>query len=335
MSERASRPAPNEGDSYSTRERVAGAFIIIALLLLIGALAFSSQVAFLLADTFTLHAELDTAEGISDDAVVEFNGVEIGQVTNIELTPSRRIVLTMKIREKFHDIVRQGSVAKVNHLAILGDVAIAISRGDPEQPVLEDGATIPVKEIPALGALLSRLAPAVDDVVATADHARAVVEAVDPEAVKQITNDLRVAIDDIRQILAQINSGEGAIGRLFNDEELAADIAASVDKLVTVLELAQARLRGMQPLIENVTAGTEDLAALLDEATKLINELGIAVDSFTSTQGGAIGGLLLEARSALDEAEKTLRAIRNTWPFSGNAPEQSPVEPVPPQPPAD
>ena len=40
------------------------------------------------------------------------------------LTPERRITLTMKIREEFHDIVRQGSVAKVNHLAILGDIGI-------------------------------------------------------------------------------------------------------------------------------------------------------------------------------------------------------------------
>ncbi|HEX7047654.1 MAG TPA: MlaD family protein [Gammaproteobacteria bacterium] len=266
---------------------------------------------------------------------MKFNGVEIGKVTSIELTPERRITLTMKIREEFHDIVRQGSVAKVNHLAILGDIAIEITRGDPQLPRLEDGATIPVKETPALGALLSRLAPAVDDVVATADHARAVVEAVDPQAVTQITNDLRVAVAGVREILEQINSGKGTIGRLFNDEQLAADITAAIANLDDVLKQAEARLREIQPLIDNVTAGTEEMDALLDEATRLLNELGVAVDSFTSSHGGAIGGLLLEARSALDEAEKTLRAIRNTWPFSGNAPEEAPVEAVPPQPPAD
>lgn len=326
---------PSEHDTYGARERLAGAFIIVALLLLIGALAFSSQVAFLLADTFTLHAELDTAEGISDDAVVKFNGMEIGKVTSIELTPERRIALTMKIREEFHDIVRQGSVAKVNHLAILGDIAITISRGDPQLPMLEDGARIPVEETPPLGEVLARLAPAVDDVVATADHARAVVEAVDPQVVTQITDGLRVAVADVHEIVERINSGTGTISRLFSDEELAADIAAAIANLDGVLKQAEARLRDVQPLLDNVTAGTAEMDILLDEATRLLNELGVAVDSFSSSQGGAISSLLLEARSTLDEAEKTLSAIRHTWPFSGNAPEEAPVEAVPPQPPAD
>lgn len=326
---------PGERDTYSARERLAGAFIIIAVLLLVAALAFSSQVAFLFADTFTLHARLDTAEGISDDASVKFNGIEIGQVTGLELTPERHILLTMKIREEYHDIVRQDSVAKVNHLAVLGDVAVTISRGDPQLPPLEDGAYVSVEETPPLGELLASLAPAVDDVIATADHARAVVEAVDPQAVTQMTEDLRLAVADIRQLVEKINSGQGTVGRLFNDEEFAADIAAVTARLAGVLEQAEARLRGVQPLIENVTAGTEELDVLLDEATKLVGELGAAVDAFAGSQGDAIGSVLLEARSTLNEAEKTLRAIRNTWPFSGNAPEDAPVEAVPPQPPAD
>ncbi|HEX6928613.1 MAG TPA: MlaD family protein [Gammaproteobacteria bacterium] len=320
---------------YTTGERLAGAFIIVAILLLISALAFSSQVAFLFADTFTLHAEIETAEGVSDDAIVKFKGIEIGQVTDVELTPARRVALTMKIREKYHDIIRQDSVATLNHLAILGDVTIDITRGDPGLPPLEDGATIPVRETPPLDVLLARLAPMVEDVTATAEHARAVVEAVDPAAVKQITDDLGIAVADIRHVMERINSGKGTIGRLLSDEDLAADIADSADKLAESLELAQARLRGVQPLIETATARTEEMAELLDEATGLVTGLGEAVDSFTASQGGAIGSLLLEARSALDEAEKTLHAIHSTWPFSGEAPHDEALEPVPPQPPAD
>lgn len=335
MKQREAELADVHGENYSVRERLAGAFIIAAILLLIGALAFSSQVAFLLADTFTLHAELDTAEGISDDAVVKFKGIDIGKVTALELTPERRVMLTMKIREKYHDIVRQDSVASVNHLTLLGDLAITISRGDPDLPVLDDGARIAVEETPPLDVLLARLAPAVTDVAATADHARAVVEAVDPQVVKQITRDVRVAVADIRSLVERTNSGKGTLGRLFTDEQLAADIAASADALNKALQLARERLRGLEPLIGNATARTEEMAELLDEATGLVSSLGVTVDSFSASQGGALGGLLLEARSALDEAEKTLRAIRNTWPFSGNAPQDRTIEPLPPQPPAN
>lgn len=330
-----SRPPVARDETYSARERLAGAFIIVAILLLIGALAFSSQVAFLLADTFTLHAEIETAEGVSEDAVVKFNGIEIGKVTNLELTPERRVALTMKIREEYHDIVRQDSLAKLNRLAILGDVTLDIIRGDPQLPPLEDGASIPVEESPTLDTLLSRLAPIMEDVTATADHAREIVEAVDPEVIRQMTEDLRVAVTGIRQLLERINSGKGTIGRLFNDKALAADIASSVDGLNATLELVQARLRDMQPLIRNATARTDEIAVLLDETTRLVEELGDVVNSFSSAQGDAVGELLFEARSALNEAGKTLRAIRNTWPFSGNAAEDEAVDALPPQPPAD
>src|SRR5690606_4308245 len=264
-----------------------------------------------------------------------FNGIEIGKVTDLSLTPERRVALTLKIHEEFHDIVRQDSIARVNRLALLGDVTIDITRGDPELPPLEDGAAIPVEETPTLDGLLARLAPVVDDITAAADHARAVVQAIDPETVRQMTEDLRVAVGDIRGLVMRINSGKGTVGRLFNDEQMAADIAAVATSLNETLQAVQARLHDMQPLLASATARTDEMEALLDETTQLVNQLGVAVESSSSAQGGALGGVLLEARSALDEAGKTLHAIRNTWPFSGKTPEAEPLETVPPQPPAD
>lgn len=335
MKQREAEAEHVKGPAYSRRERIAGAFILLAILLLAGGLAFSAQVAFLLADTFTLYARISTAEGVSDEAKIRFNGVDIGQVTSVELTPERNVLLTMKIREAFHDVIRQGSVAHLNRLAVLGDVTIEITRGNPELPVLEDGSFIPVKETPTLDTMLSRLAPAVDDIVATADHARRVVEAVKPEAIAEISAGLRDAIDQLNAITSRISAGEGTIGRLLHDEQLAADIAASAKRLAEALRLAEERLRELEPLISNTTARTEEMKELIDTATGVVNQLGGAIDSLDAS-GGVLSGVLLEARSALDEAEQTLRAIRHTWPFSGNAAKEDDApEAVPPQPPTN
>lgn len=335
MKQREAELAHVEGPAYSVHERLAGVFVIVAVLLLIGAIAFSSQVAFLLADTFRLHLEVETAEGVSTDSVVKYAGIEIGKVTDIELTPERRISLTLEIREEYHDLVRKDSTAVLNRLAILGDVTIDITRGDPQLPMLEDGALIPVTETPTFDTLISRLAPAVDDIVTTTDQVSAIVEAIEPESVAQIADDLRVAIGDVRKLTGRIGDGEGTVGRLFNDEQLAADATASVAQLTDVLKLTEARLRELQPVLENAAARTAEMEALLAETTALVDTLDGAVESFNADQHGAISGVLLEARSALDEAEKTLEAIRSTWPFSSNAPEERPVETLPPQPPAD
>lgn len=335
MKQREAERANVEGAEYSPRERLAGAFIIGAILLLIGAIAFSSQVTFLLSDTFTLHAEIDTAEDVSTDARVNFLGIEIGRVTDVRLTPDQRVMLTLKIREKYHDLVREDSIAELNRLALLGDVSIDITHGDPGKPPIADGASILVRETPPPDALLSRLAPVVDDIAATTDRVHAIVAAVDPAEVNRIVADARLAVGDMRDLADRINTGEGTVGRLLNDEKLAADVAAGAGELVDTLKLAEARLKDLQPVIDNTAARTREMEALIAEGTALVDSMGELVDSIGAEQGRAISGVLLETRSALDEAEKTLRAIRNTWPFSSNAPETDPPQPVPPQPPAD
>lgn len=335
MKQREAELAHVEGPAYSARERLAGAFIIAAVLLLVAALAFSSQIAFLLADTFELHAEIDTAEGVSTDSVVKYAGIEIGKVTAVELAPDGRISLTLKIREKYHDLVRKDSTAVLNRLALLGDVTVNITRGDRRAPPLADGALIPVRETPTLDTLISRLAPAVDDIVTTTDQVSAIVEAIEPESVARIAADLRLAVGDVRRLARQIGDGQGTLGRLFNDEQLATDAASSVRRLSGVLKLTEIRLRELEPVLANAAARTAEMEALLAETTALVDTLDGAVESFNADQQGAISGVLLEARSALDEAEKTLLAIRSTWPFSSNAPAEEPIEALPPQPPAD
>lgn len=326
---------PVDGMDYSSRERLAGAFVLVGILLLIGALAFSSQIAFLLADTFTLKAEVSTADGISTEAPVKYAGIEIGRVSDVELMPDGRIALTLKIREKHHELVRADSTAKLNRLAILGDVTINITRGDPQQPPIEDGTVIRVEETSSLDELLSGLAPAVDDIVATADRARAVAESIEPQSVARIAADLEIAAASVRDVVKRVHDGEGAVGRLFNDDQLASDLAANVTQLKDVLALAEMRLRDLEPVLVNTAARTGEMAELLDDTNALVNQISGAVETLESQQGGAVSAVLVEMRSTLDEAEKTLRAIRNTWPFSTSAPEAEPVEAVPPQPPVD
>lgn len=328
-------PEQADGLDYSARERLAGAFVLVAALMLIGALAFSGQIAFMLADTFMLTAEVSSAEDITTDAAVKYAGIEIGKVTDVEMTSGQKILVTLRIREKHHELVRADSIATLNRLAILGDTTIEITRGDPDKPPIADGERIRVEETPTLDELLSRFVPVVDDVVATADHARAVVESIEPQSISGIMQDVESAVADMRALTADIRSGTGTVGRLLHDEQLAADVAANVAQLQNVLALTEARLRDLEPVLVNTAAGTDEFAELLDETTRLVDQVSGAVETLESQQGHAISGVLMEARNALDEAEKTLRAIRNTWPFSTNAPIEQPVQALPPQPPTE
>src|SRR5690606_1907597 len=143
------------------------------------------------------------------------------------------------------------------------------------------------------------------------------------------------SVERMRHLSETIDNGKGTLGRLLNDEAMATDIARSMDQLAGVLAQTEARLRDAGPLLDSTTARREELAGLIEASTALIENLQGVAGDMDASQLDAVSGVLLEARSALDEAGRTLRAIRNTWPFSGNAAQTPPPEALPPQPPAD
>lgn len=318
---------------YSMRERVAGLLIIGALVLLVLSIVFNDRIMFTFADTFSLHAYVENAEDVDDGAAVKLDGIEVGRVDNVELTDDARIRITLKVRERFHEQVRENSVLEVSHLTVLGDGGVSISRGDPELPMLEDGATIKVKESVSMEELLSQITPAIDDIAVTAQHVREIVQAIEPGTTATIVDDVSAVSRSARELLGKFNQGEG-IGRLFHDDAFAADIAESVDQLAAALEVAKQRLRDLEPVVENTETVAAELPALINETRRLVDELAGTVDSIDSG-GNRIPGILLEARATLNEAKQTLRAIQNIWPISSNMPEDEQPEAVPPQPPGD
>src|SRR5690606_35712084 len=138
-----------------------------------------------------------------------------------------------------------------------------------------------------------------------------------------------------RELLEKINAGEGSVGRLLADESLAEELARAVGEVNNVLATTNQRLRDAEPLLAALTGRIEEASTLMENVDALVVQLTGAVETFGTSQGDAIAEVLWETRTALDQAAKTLDAIRNTGPFSRNATEEPPVAPLPSQPPAN
>lgn len=318
---------------YSMRERVAGLLIIGALVLLALSIVFNDRVMFMFAETFSLNAYIENANDVDDGAAVKLDGIEIGRVDTVELTDDAKIRVVLKIRKHFHEQVREDSVLQVNHLAVLGGGGVSISRGNPGLPMLEDGATIKVKETASMGELLSQITPAIDDIIATTDRVHEIVESIEPETTAAIVDDVSAISRSVRELVGKFNQG-GGVGGLLHDDAFAADVAKSVDELAAVLEITKQRLRDLGPVVENTETVTAELPALINESRRLVDELTNTVDAIDSGNE-RVPGILLEARATLNEAKQTLRAIQNIWPISSNMPEDEQTEAVPPQPPGN
>lgn len=320
---------------YTVMERLAGLFVIMGLALLIAAFAFSREISFLLAAKFTLYAEAENIANLDEGNPITIGGMEVGRVESIEWTPENRLRLTLVIREEFHGQVRRDSVARFNPLTLVGEPVIEITRGDPRHPPLADGDEIRMEIGPTLDDLVAQLGPAIRDVTGITASVNALLAAIRPEDITTLTAELAGVTGNTRELLEKINAGQGSVGRLLADESLARELSQAVAEVNNVLGTTNQRLQDVEPLLSAVTRRVEEASTLMENVDALVVQLTGAVETFGTSQGDAVAEVLWETRAALDEAAKTLAAIRNTWPFSTGAAEEPAIEPLPAQPPAD
>ncbi|HVC37538.1 MAG TPA: MlaD family protein [Gammaproteobacteria bacterium] len=320
--------------SYTARERLVGAFVIFAIALVFIALAFNQQTARFFASKFTLHADLHNAMGISTDTPVTASGLFVGTVSAITITPDNRIALTMKILEKYHKLIREDSRAEVSKLSLLGNSAIDISAGSPNQPLIPDGATIPLQEPLSLDQIMAQVAPVLQDVKTTLMRIDAMSQQIDPRAVGQVVNNLAVVSGNLKAISTQLASGQGTAGKLIYDKTTGENTAAAMQALAATLKQTQASLKSVQPLLSNANAASADLPALIAQSRKLVTQLNTTMGS-VNYQLQALPDMVVRTRQILDNTDQTLQAIQNTWPISSSVPKPSSTVITPVHPPND
>lgn len=310
---------------------MAGLFVILALLFLVAALAFNRQSSFLFAEKFTLHARMKNAQGVGTDTAVRISGVEVGQVSAIDLGEDNRIVVTLRIREQFHPLIRTDSEAALNKLSVLGNAVLEISAGNPDLPEIPDGGSIRVKESVSLDEMIARVTPAMENLVAAAEKLGGIGAGIEPENVTRTLEDLAVTTANLRDITTRMRAGDGAVGRLLADEKFSADLAASLEATLSALQLTSQRLHDLGPVLDNTQMATSELPELIRQSRELATQLTMTVNTLNG-QVEQMPDMVLRTRALMDQAQRTLEALQNTWPISSSMKEETQRDVLPPQP---
>src|SRR5277367_3150202 len=153
------------------------AFIAVAIFYVTGAGSFGPK--------YKLSTYLPEVDGMKAGAPVELDGIEIGNVETVALTPNpqdkmHNIMLGLRIDKKFQENIRTGSIASLVTEGLLGDRYVSVSRG-------LTGAVIPPNGV----------IPGTQEVAMTEVIARA-----------------SALMDNLGVIVTQVQKGNGTIGKL-------------------------------------------------------------------------------------------------------------------------
>lgn len=261
-----------------------GLFVLAGLFLIAVGIFYVTGAGFL-GPKYRLVTYLPEVDGVSSGAPVRLDGVEIGNVQSVSLTPHpsdrmHSITLVMRIDKKFQDQIRTDSTASLITEGLLGNRYVTISRGLTGQ-VIPDNGVVPGAEEAAMKQVVERGA--------------------------ELMENLSALSDDLRGIVAQVQKGNGTLGKMMNDPSLYNHLNETATRLDQLAENVQ---RGQGTL--GKLASTDELYNKVDATMGHAENVLAAVQN----QQGTLGKLVYDpavyqsAQGLLDKGNNLLSGVQ-------------------------
>jgi phospholipid/cholesterol/gamma-HCH transport system substrate-binding protein len=171
-----------------------GLFVLAGLFIMAVAIFYVTG-AGILGPKYRVVTYLPEVESLTTGAPVRLDGLEVGNVQTMRLTPHpqdamHNIELTLRIDKKFQESIRTDSKASLATEGLLGNRYVTISRGLTGTMIPNNGV-LPGQEEAAMKALVQRGA--------------------------ELMENLGVLSQDLRGIVDKVQNGQGSIGLFMND----------------------------------------------------------------------------------------------------------------------
>jgi phospholipid/cholesterol/gamma-HCH transport system substrate-binding protein len=247
-----------------------GIFIFIgSALLVIGIFMLGNKEA-LFKPTFLVKAYFHNIEGLRNGAPVRLSGIDAGAVQDIRVVGDTvsLIEVEMRLLNEIEHFIRVDTQAEIQTEGLVGNKFIALKIGDSRSEQVKDGGVILAKEPVSFADII--------------------------EETQGIMGYTKEMTKNLADIIGKINSGEGTIGKVFNDDALyyaATDLTKSADKSLTSVATE----------LNSVTDKFKTLGIAVESAVNNINRVVTGLDTLLSnvSEGkGVLGSMLVEGTSA-------------------------------------
>jgi phospholipid/cholesterol/gamma-HCH transport system substrate-binding protein len=222
---------------------------------------------------YRLITYLPEVEELETGAPVRLDGVAIGNVQSIALTPhpqdaAHNITLVLRIDKRYQDDIRTDSNATLITEGLLGNRYVTISRGLTGSVIPPNGI-VPGKEEAAMKQMVERGADLMQNLGALSDDVRGIVDDVhkgrgtlgklmnDPS----LYNHLDATAGKLDAVVASIQQGQGTLGKLATSDEIYNKTGMAMDRINDVLGAVQGQKGTIGKLVydSSVYNSTKDL----------------------------------------------------------------------------
>jgi phospholipid/cholesterol/gamma-HCH transport system substrate-binding protein len=159
---------------------------------------------------FEISATFSNISGLKVGNNIRFSGIDVGTVDDITIINDSTIKVDMLIEKHVQQFIKSDCIASIGSEGLIGDRLIVITHGSPDSPIVKEGQQLASVEPVETDAIMASLQ-------VTAGNAEFISA-------------------QLAEIIFNINSGKGTIGRLIQDTVIAADMSELMNNLKTSSE---------------------------------------------------------------------------------------------------
>ena len=239
-----------------------GIFVIVVALLIGLSIIIASDHIRLFNRSRSFEAHFDNTIGLVAGAPVRMGGVEVGQVTQITITPKDQgftISSKLSIDSPYFDLISKNASVSLDTLGLLGDKFVALNPGKGSgDPPLAENALIPTIDLQGFNSLVKTSA----DIM---DHANNSVKKIDgftaglpnTNEVRDMSDDFKASARSLHQLITSLTSKDSFFAVL-ND----AHSKALLNKTLVSLESAASHT---DSIVKKLDSGQGTLGALIND----------------------------------------------------------------------
>ncbi len=258
-----------------------GIFIALGIAIFVIAIFIIGKQQNLFNPVFKITTNFYNISGLQVGNNIRFSGIDVGIVDNIKIINDSTVQVDMLIRKNVQQFIKADSYASIGSEGIIGDRIIIITQGSNSARMAEDGQHIMSKE-----------PVETDDIM---------------KSLKSSAESAEIITVQLAEIMMNINSGQGTLGRLIQDSTIAENINQTIGNFKKSSE-------GLDQTIdvtkENVFAFMESLRKTAAKTEVASNQLGEIMTKINNGEGAI--GMLIRDTTIVNNIDETILNLKES-----------------------
>jgi phospholipid/cholesterol/gamma-HCH transport system substrate-binding protein len=229
---------------------------------------------------------------------VRFSGINVGTVDNIRIINDSTVQVNLLIRKDVQQFIKADSEATISSEGIIGDRVIMITQGSFEADMAQDGQHLKSIEPIETDAIMANLQSS----------------AINADVITK----------QLAEIMVNINTGEGVVGRLIQDTIMAeninmtiANLKKSSEGIDETIEMTRVNLFEFMEKLQLTVATTETATVALGEIMTKINSgegtLGMLIQD--TTVSNTLNRTMINLEQSSEKLDENMEALQHNFLF--------------------